>query len=287
MTKLSSANLCERVKAAGIRYLSADQVFYKIYPYKVELSPRFKGMGGVTGKRGCQIDISDPIRARQKLAEFNAMMDKVISNVEYRFSIREFVDRLPEVEYKSRMGGENNLFYLRDPEIVMILIDRYGDVINSVTGPVSEDHQEIIDDRNIVMREKLYYDQYRYVLEFPFCEDFVPAATMILDYLNDFGRDRWRASRLDLCVKHFQHHAANGNASPISITPRTFAGRHVRRKPVVIGGTGYQTTQWRPPPQQRKIHLYLSDPNDYIYIKMMAAEHVLSNHEVVLFDELT
>jgi hypothetical protein len=279
MTKLSSANLCERVKAAGIRYLPADQVFYKIYPYKVELSPRFKGMGGVSGKRGCQIDISDPVRARQKLAEFNEMMNKVISNVEYRFSIREFVDRLPKVEYKSRMGGENNLFYLRDPEIVMILIDRYGDVINSVTGPVSEDHQETMDDRNIVMREKLYYDQYRYVLEFPFCEDFENTAKMILDYLHDLGPDRWRASRLELCVKHFQHHAANGTTSPLA------TGQRIPKRR--LGSPMVQAAVWRPAPRLEKIHLYLSDPNDYIYIKMMAAEHVLSNHEVVLFSELT
>jgi hypothetical protein len=282
MTTLNSADLRERVKSAGIAYLPADQVFYKRFPYKVELSPRFKGMGGVSGKRGCQIDISDPIRARQKLAEFNEMIEKVISNVEYRFSIREFVDRLPKVEYKSRMGGENNLFYLRDPEIVMILIDRYGEVINSVTGPVSEDHQETLDDRNVVMREKLYYDQYRYVLEFPFREDFEPTAKMILDYLQDLGPERWRASRLDLCIRHFQHHATNGTTSPMA-KGRRLPGTRSHR----LGSPMLQPAVYRPTPREEKIFVYLSDPNDYIYIKMMGAEYVISNHEVVLFDELT
>lgn len=272
---MNSAELRDRVKAAGIKYLPAEQVFYNAYPYKVELSPRFKGMGGVSGSRGCKIIIDDPDRARHKLAEFNEMMEKVISNVEYRNSIREFVNCLPKVDYKCRMGGENNLFYFREPETVMILIDRYHDVINSVTGPVSEDHQDTMDDRNIVMREKLYYGRYRYVLEFPFTDEFVPTARLIMDYLQNLDQGQWRASRLDTCIRHHDYHAANGTK------PRKIP---VRR----LGSPMVSTAAWsRPAPRIGKIHLYLADGNDYIYIKMLAAEFTLYNHEVVLFSELT
>lgn len=263
MAKLTSDELRTQILAAGVQYLPAEQIFYKHYPYKVELSPKFKGLGGVSGKRGCQIDIADPIKGRQKLAEFNEMMDKIFCNVEYRAEIRNFVERLPRVEYKTRMGGENNLFYFRDADLVMLLVDRYRDVINSVTGPLNSEHQEVMDERNIVMRDKLYYDRYRYVLEFKFCEEFVPTAAAIIDYLADLEEKSWRAHRLQTCVRFFEFHAA---ATSTRLTRNVQAPK-----------------PWSPD----KVQLYLVDGNDYVYIKLLAAEFVTSNHEVVLFDELT
>lgn len=281
MVNLTSAELRDRIKAAGIKYLPAEQVFYNNYPYKVELSLRFKGMGGVSGFRGCKIPIDNPDRARHKLAEFNEMMEKVISNVEYRNSIREFVNGLPNVEYKCRMGGKNNLFYFREPETVMILIDRYHDVINSVTGPVNKNHQDTMDERNIVMREKLYYGKYRYVLEFPFIDEFVSTARLIMDYLHGLDKDQWRANRLDTCIDYYNYHAAGG---------LTGNGRWRRRRTARrLGSPIISTTVglWPAATQKGKIHLYLADGNDYIYIKMLASEFILCDHKVVLFDELT
>lgn len=260
MAKLSSDKLREQVLAAGVKYLPADQVFYTHYPYKVELSPKFKGLGGVSGKRGCQIDISDPAKGRQKLAEFNELMNKIFSNVEYRKEIREFVERLPKVEYKTRMGGENNLFYFRDPEIVLILVERYRDIINAITGPLNSEHQEVMDERNILMREKLYYDRYRYVLEFKFCEEFVLTAKQILDVLHGMAEKSWRAHRLETCIKFYEFHAKQTRLTRALTAP-----------------------QWSPD----KIQLYLTDGNDYIYIKLLSAEFVTSNHELMLFSELT
>lgn len=276
MKKLNSVELKNQVNSAGIKYIPAEQVFYNKFPYKVELSPRFKGLGGVSGRRSCQIDISDPIKGRQKLSEFNKTMEKIFSNVEYRQEIRDFVDRLPNAEFKTRMGGENSLFYFRDPEIVMILVDRYREVINSVTGPISDNHQETMDDRNIVMREKLYYGRYRYMLEFPFTEDFVPTARVLLDYLRNLNQKSWRASKLELCINHYDYHDS-------SFT-RTRAKRIPARK---LGSPMTRPGIHMPFRRMEKIHLYLEDGNDYIYIKMLASEYTLHNHEVVLFDELT
>lgn len=277
MVKLTSDELRERVIAAGMKYLPADQIFYKHYPYKVELSPKFKGLGGVSGKRGCQIDISDPVKARQKLAEFNEKMDRTLCNVEYRLEIKQFVERLPRAEFKTRMGGENNLFYFRDPELVMILVERYRDVINSVTGPINSEHQDVLDERNIVMREKLYYDRYRYVLEYKFCEEFVNTARQIIDYLKDLDAKSWRAHRLETCVRFFEIHSAK----------TTVARQHPSRigTPMInsILHGQFTSRSWAP----EKIQLYLADGNDYVYIKLLSAEHVVANHEVMLFDELT
>lgn len=255
----SSADLREKIIAAGIKYLPAEQIFYKNFPYKVELSPKFKGLGGVSGKRGCQIDISDPVKGRQKLIEFNELMNKIFSNVEYRKEIREFVERLPKVEYKTRMGGENNLFYFRDPAAVMMIIERYPDVINSVTGPISKEHEGIFSERNTIMRDKLYYGKFRYSLEFRFCEKFAegPAKTL-LDVLHSMDRNTWRANRLETCIKFYELK---------------------KQRPSI--------PSWTMDPIYDKIQLYLTDGNDYIYLKLLAGEFVTSNHELILFSELT
>jgi hypothetical protein len=269
MTKSSSADLREQVTAAGIPYLPADQVFYRDFPYKVELSPKFKGIGGVSGKRGCQIDVSDTVKGRQKLAEFNELMNKIFSNVEYRKEIREYVERLPKAEYKTRMGGENNLFYFRDPHLVIALVEKYHEVINSVTGPLSNQHIGVMEEVNVVMRDRLYFNRFRYMIEFERTDNFVQnSANQILDYLKSLDRDTWRDHKLLSIIRFHELHGSVQGKKAIGI-----------RQPIITNGQPYSF-----PP--RSVMIYLTDPNDYVYIKLMAGEYIKKNHEVVLFGEL-
>ena len=275
--------------SAGVTYLPAEQVFYSNYPYKVELSPKFKGLGGVSGKRGCQIDVSDPDKARIKLEEFVDKMNKIFVNVECRKEIKEFVERLPRVEYKSRMGGENNLFYFRDPNIVLMLVERYAELINNVTGPISSEHEDVINESNVIMRDHLYYGRFRYLLEFTYSQDFADrAAIQLKDYLKGLDPLTWRAHRLDSCINYYRHAANRATAntnSTTTIMPRggIRSGKTRRTRNLIVRAAVYQHTKSE---TKRRVQLYLTDGNDYIYIKLLAAEFVLSNHELVLFSEL-
>lgn len=256
--------------AAGIIYLPADQVFYKSFPYKIELSPKFKGLGGVSGKKGCQIDIGNPIKARRELAAFNEHMEKILSNVEYRQEIREFVERLPKVQYKTRMGGENNLFYFRDPDIVMLVVNRYRDVINSVTGPINDEHEDVMDEINVIMRDNLYFNKFRYYIEFPSSEGFVDGtAQRIVEYLGTIEKSSWRDYKLRSLIEFYD---INGYVT--ASTPN--------RHPALSRGYVYNHSF-----PVSHVALYLTDPNDYIYLKLMAGEFVSKNHEVMLFNELS
>lgn len=274
MTRLSSSELKDRVISAGVKYLPADQVFYSHFPYKIELSPLFKGLGGVSGKRGCQIDISNPHKARADLDAFNERMEKILRNVEYRDEIKRFVATLPEIEYKTRMGGENNLFYFREPELVIQVVERYKSVINSVTGPINAEHQEVFNERNIIMRDKLYYNQYRYVLEFIGTNAFAEkGAPQLLEVLEALPVGSWRAHKLKSTIAFFKHHGTLTNVKPFHMwTPQPKYGR-INRQPYSY--------------PKRAVVVYLSDPETYVYIKLMAGEYITSNHEVMLFDELT
>jgi len=273
MTKLSSADLRKRIIKAGIRYLPADQVFYRDYPYKVELSPKFKGLGGVSGKRGCQIDIADPVKARARLAEFNDMMEKIITNVEYRQEIRKYVARLPSVEFKTRMGGDNNLFYFRDPEVVMLVVERYNDVINSVTGPFNDNHKNTLEESSVVMRNRLYFNRFRYYIEFDREEKFVSdIAPKVLEYLKDLPSSTWRDYKLRSIIQFYYDNGYVNPSSSATSSVRWGPMRNARVKPTFPA---------------RSVNIYLSDYQDYVFIKLLASEHIRSNHELVLFDELT
>lgn len=255
MTSLSLNNLREQVIEAGVVFTPADTVFYTDFPYKIELSPKFRGLGGVAGKRACTIQITNPVKARAKLAEFNDRMEKTISNVEYRQEICEFVAGLPNIQYKTRMGGENNLFYFRDPAMVMLVVERYKAVINCVTGPVNSAHALAIDKETIVMRQQLYFNKFRYYIEFDRTQEFVD------DCLPQ--------------VEEFLSNAAKGTSR--------HRGIHQLQVYYNPGTVWFSHRRMYPP---KTVVVYLTDPNDYVYLKLMAGHHVEHNHEVRLFDEL-
>tara|TARA_R110000851_G_scaffold252842_1_gene405303 strand:- start:270 stop:1040 length:771 start_codon:yes stop_codon:yes gene_type:complete len=255
MTKLSSGDLKDYVFKAGIQYLPALKTFYKNFLYKVELRPKHtgKGIGGVSGKRSCIIDIANPEKARTELLAFNNRMELIISNVEYRQEICDFVARLPSVEYKTRMGGNNHLFYFNDPEHVKVLVDRYKEVVSSVTGPINTGHEECINKNNILPREKLYYGRFRYCLEIESSKEFaINVGAELTAVLDSMPPGTWRAHQLKRTMAYYT-----------------------------------QTTRWPASRPSTSVIIYISDPEDFVYIKLVTAEYVKSNHELVLVDELT
>ena len=266
MTNLSSSNLVDQIKEAGIKYLPADQIYYKRYPYKVELSPVFKGLGPAR-QAACRIDISNPDKARIKLEEFVQTATNKILNAEKRLDIVSWVDRLPNVEYKRRMGGENSLFYFRNPELVMALCKEFTSLINAVTGPLSERHQDALDDtRNVIMRERLYYDRYRFHITFTDGEDFFrDCGHKLIEWLESIDKCRWKAHRLHLMRDHYQHIADNPG----------------------LRQAYFKSTRSRPFPPPRPITLFLTNPEDLVYVKLFTSEYVIQHHEIALFDELT
>lgn len=274
--RLSSADLRLQIFALGVEYLPADQIYYKNFPYKVELSPKFKGLGGVSGKKSCQIDIGNPVKARRELAKFNERMEKIISNVEYREEIREFVALLPDIEYETRMGGENNLFYFREPSTVLTVVERYKHVINSVTGPINTEHETAINERSVVMRDQLYYGRFRYMIQFDKSKAFVEnVASRLIETLDDMDPTTWRAHKLQSIINYI---------GLIGLK----VGQKKSARTLGVPMSSHKTRLTNPlnfPP--RSVIVYLTDPQDYVYIKMMTSEYIVESHEVKLFSELT
>ena len=245
--------------SAGIKYIPADKSFYTDFQYKVELRPKFKGMGTIGGKRGCTIDVSNPSKARTQLTLFNAQMDKVLTNAEHRQAICEYVDNLQSVTYKSRIGGENNLFYFRDAAHVMAVLDQYGADIISVTGPINDKHAAVIDKCTTIMRDTLYFNKYRVYVEMS--PDFVIAggedAERLADFISDLPRESYRMMNYKAAIRKWAQGISN-------------------------------RAQWyRVRSQPKKIGLHLCDVEDYVYLKLLIGEYIISSREVILFADVS
>lgn len=264
MTQLSSSDLAERVTEAGITYNPADKIFYEHYPYRVELSPKFKGVSTPSKVRVCKIDPSNPAEARLALAAYVEDIEKLIENVEHRQEICDFVTTLPDAEYKMRVGGENSLFYFKTPETVMVVIEKYKDIINTVSGPLNDDHKNALVIPNTAVRPALYFGEFRYYIEFNCGPDFnasiAPQLTAALRLLDNAT---WRDNGLiSLSLEY------TPPPSPSSIGwARGRLSRNKTRK-------------------SRTVKLYLSNKDDYVYMKMIGAQYVRENHAVILIDEL-
>jgi hypothetical protein len=235
--------------------LPSEQIFYKEFAYKVELSPKFKGLS-TQRKVGCQIDIGIPEKGRAKLAEFNEKIEKLIQNVEFRHEMIAYVERLPNVKYKRRLGGENSLFYFADPQLVLLLCERYHAVINSVTGPINAEHEDVhAGSQNVITRKGLYYNKFRYCIRFNPTEEFsTKGIDRVEEVLTAIDANTWRTNSFDSVRRFWKRRSlrlTNFYTRPLSAA------------------------------------VYLTNPNDYVYLKLVAGEYVHENHEIVLFDELT
>jgi hypothetical protein len=263
MAKLYSSNIAEEIAAAGIAYLPADQIYYSKFMYKVELSPVFKGLG-LTRQSTCRIDITDPAKARQRLEEFVDTTTNKILNAEKRLDILSWVDRLPDVEYKRRVGGENSIFYFRSADSVLALCKEFPSLINSVTGPISKSHQEAFNnDCNTVMRETLYYKRFRYRITLTCSHEFYEqCGNNLIKWLNSVDNTRWKSQRLRLMQDHLASRAAN---------PRLAV--HLSRA--------------RNSKVSNPITLFLEHPEDFVYVKLITGGYAIQTQEVVLFSELT
>jgi hypothetical protein len=261
MTKLSSTDLVDALSKKGIEYLPSKQIYYERFPYRVTMNPAIPGLG-TSRTMAARIDVTSPERAKQKLEEFVDRIHNGITNAEKRLEMIDWIDRLPDVEYKKRMGGENQLFYFCNPDLVLAMVTQFSSLVESVTGPLNDAHQEHLssDDDKVVFRSTLYYKKYRYRITFQesskFYED---CCDELITHLEMLDRKTWKESKLYACRKYYQF---NKNSTR-------------------------STYPFRPSPMKNPITIYLTDHDQYIYIKLLASEHIIESHKVISTDELT
>lgn len=187
----------------------------------------------------------------------------MIENVKQRNEIVAFLDNLPDITYHVILPRENTIFYFQDPEVVMQLVDQFTHLIKCVTGPVNAQHEIKIKhpDSNVIIRKTLFFRKFQFRIIFNKSDDLINnCLSQINDLLTDmpdgnYQTRKWYVLRLD------------NSLTGTLVTP-------------------WSLWQSRTMPYVSQATLYLSNPQDFVYIKLLAAEYIHSTQEIMLFDDL-
>lgn len=248
MTKLSSIDLYKQVTNEGVEYLPSDRQFFNTYPWKIIIKPKYPD-AGFGGTAACYLSLRNEKDALKKLNEFSKRVKRTIKNIQQKEAIRESLNGFNE---KIRWNSEcqRTTLYIKTADDVAWFFERHKNDINSIFGPIGDKHEDELGELNKIVRDRLYYDRYRYKLIFECSSAFLKKCyPSIQKDLNDLDKKAFRWCSLDWAQSmkryrpsfHFDH---------------------------------------------QNIILFLEDSNDYVYLKLFATDFIKSSHEVILYDEL-
>lgn len=107
--------------------------------------------------------------------------------------------------YYNKVNGGRCYFYFNDPEFYKFLTENFGDFIESVTRPISEEHDRLLDENmNLVFRHVPWKEKYHFKIEAKKCSS--PMKNWINEYFDkrtdgyiyEEGYKDWRKGKNDI-----------------------------------------------------------------------------------------
>jgi hypothetical protein len=173
-------------------------------------------------------------------------------------SIKKFLQD-NSIDHRIRSEVGFNVF-INDQDAIKYLLDNHGDILNYVSGPVSEEHVEQVQQNNkIEVRRELFFKRYRYRMTYLSTDQFIQTGVQqIADILSDSKAYRWNSN-------FSQALAISRRADSI---------------PVNTYGRLTRFSRWN------RCSIYLENDDDYFQIKLMCNIAPFSEAHAVLIDEL-
>lgn len=163
--------------------------------------------------------------------------------------------------------------YLSKPDIIQDIIDKWGEYIIEINGPLNDKHQDImLEDLQIVTRHKLWYNKFRYKISstrygLPEQEIFQDMQGLCVDSfepgtykLNDTFRKTSKSHQKKIRLQHNTMGSLKGNWQ-----------RAIFRNPMPFTATG---------------SIYLMNHDDVVTLHLMYKKYITRSQKVVTFDEL-
>lgn len=250
MTKLTLSDIKNCVAEKNISFEPVNCKFYKKYSYKIEFKNKHQDIKFTSRRRHLYLDLDDLKSCKSSLASFNKDIDKAIENREYSTKLKNNLAQFSQIRYN--WGFSRNIIYIENPETVLEILEKFCHDIKTVS--IFIDESELgKNNNNIVLRKSLFYQKYRFCLEFKL--DFEDALK-IKDYLMTLDKNSWTERRLSIILKYHEFH------SRFNVQNQYYAPNDICR-------------------------VFLENKEDYIYLKILAGECVKSSTEIVLNSELT
>ena len=164
--------------------------------------------------------------------------------------------------------------YLSRPDRIPELIERWGDSLIEIIGPINERHQDImLEDLQVVTRNKLWYNKYRYKIS---SQRHGQAEQEIFEEMQEFCLDSFEPDTYKLndtfrrTTKEYQKRMAALQTKLNSLNPRSLFQNRINP------WSSYTATG----------SIYLVNHDAVVTLHMMYKPYITKSQKVITFDEL-
>jgi hypothetical protein len=178
---------------------------------------------------------------------------------------------LREYEPVSKTRADSSFFvYLTNPDCIPELLERWGEDVIQITGPISSKHQDImLEDLQVVTRSKLWYNKYRYKIS---SQRHGQSDQEIFEDMQEFCMDTFERDNYKL----------NDTFRMYSVTQQ----RKQLSQPVTSGQYRYKWITSHFFPFTATGSIYLTEHDDVVTLHMMYKKYITKSLKVITFDEL-
>jgi len=182
--------------------------------------------------------------------------------------IESFLDLNEGASWKTR-ADTSFFIYLSRPDRIPDILDRWGEDVLEIMGPVSDKHQDILlNDLTVVTRKKLWYNKFRYKIS---CTRYGQAEQEIFEDISDFCTDTLNSDDYKL-NDTFRITSKSYQKKMQSL----WAGSKAPWRRFNFSGVPYTATGT----------VYLRNHDDVVTLHLMYKQYITTTHKVITLDEL-
>ena len=178
---------------------------------------------------------------------------------------------LREYEPVSKTRADSSFFvYLTKPDVIPAILEKWGEDVIEITGPISSKHQDImLEDLQVVTRSKLWYNKYRYKIS---SQRHGQSDHEIFEDMQEFCMDTFERDNYKL----------NDTFRMYSVTKQ----RNQIWQSQPAGQHRYRWINSHFFPFTATGSIYLTEHDDVVTLHMMYKKYITKSLKVITFDEL-
>lgn len=196
--------------------------------------------------------------------------DYLLKDAWYRNKSIERWLKINENDHHKTRSDSSFFVYLTRPDVIPTILEKWGEDVIKITGPVSSKHQDImLEDLQVVTRSKLWYNKYRYKISSQ--RHGQPDHEIFTD-MQEF------------CIDTFEP-----DTYKLSDTFRLYSATQQRKQssqPVTSGQYRYKWINTHFFPYTATGSIYLVNHDDVVTLHMMYKKYITKSLKVITFDEL-
>ena len=189
---------------------------------------------------------------------------------------RQIENYLKDYEPNSKTRADSSFFvYLTRPDCIPQLLERWGEDVVQITGPINSKHQDImLEDLQVVTRHKLWYNKYRYKIS---SQRHGHTDQEIFEDIQNFCLDTFDSGTFKL--NDTFRITSKAHQKKMQVLNNTVRG-------TLAGGNWPGLFRNFGAPYTATGSIYLVNHDDVVTLHMMYKKYITKSLKVITFDEL-